>query len=222
MKATRIVTICLAFVLVAPTAAFSAAATCDDFANCFASPDNPCELGDMYLGITLGAVDGIGELLCFVGDPKCSCFQAITDESNPGNDFDEWSALLQAGIDACAGTGAGGRSLNGVAFEAATNHCTPTFADIEPILTASCGTCHIQGMSGNFSMANGRDSIVNVPSNQSNLPYVTPGDPSMSYLFRKVEGTHMAVGSGSVMPLGGMLPPADIAAISAWIAGGAQ
>lgn len=223
MKAIHLAVLCLAAVFAAPNFAHAAAFTCDDFANCFADEQNVCEDGDVMLGVTLGAVDGIGELLCFVGDPKCSCFTAITDENNPGNDFDEWSDLLFAEIDACKGTASGGRSLNGVAFGAATTHCTPTFAaDVQPILQAACGTCHISASSGNFRMMNGLGDLVGVASEQSALPYVAAGDADGSYLFRKITNTHLEVGSGSQMPLGGMLPQSDIDTINAWIAGGAK
>lgn len=223
MKFFRLALLCLAVIVAAPNLAHSAAFSCDDFADCFADEQNVCDDGDIMLGVTLGAVDGIGELLCFVGDPKCSCFTAITDDNNPGNDFDEWSDLLLAEIDACKGTASGGRSLNGVAFGAATTHCTPTFtADVNPILQAACGTCHVSGSSGNFNMSDGLSDLVGVASNQSTLPYVAAGDSQGSYLFLKITNTHMMVGSGVQMPLGGMLPQDDINTINAWIAGGAK
>ena len=109
-----------------------------------------------------------------------------------------------------------------MAFEAANNVCTVTYADVEAVLAAKCGGCHITGGSGGFQIANGAADLIDVPSNQSNLPYVTPGSPDDSYLWRKVVGTHSEVGGGQKMPLGGDLTQPELDLISAWISGGAQ
>lgn len=221
MSMLRTAMIALALVLSAPGFVWAQAATCQDFANCFRDTNNPCDAEDFQLGILGGTVDGIGDLLCFVGDPKCNCYRQVTTENSP--QFDEWLGRIQAIVATCDGANDSGRFLSGIAFQAANDVCTPTFAqDVQPVLTAACGTCHITGSSGNFNFAAGLSALVNVPSNQSALPYIAPGNPDNSYLVAKIRGTQASVGGGGVtMPLGGMLPPADILLIEGWVAGGA-
>lgn len=105
---------------------------------------------------------------------------------------------------------------------------TPTAAplsyaqDAGPILVGACGGCHISGSSGGFNFGGGVGDLVDVPSNQSQLPYVTAGSPAGSYLLHKIDGTQLSVGgSGGQMPLGGSLPGPDIAIIEQWILDGA-
>jgi hypothetical protein len=57
------------------------------------------------------------------------------------------------------------------------------------------------------------------PSESMTLPYVTPDDPTRSFLYLKITGDPSA---GSRMPLGGELPQASIDAIGQWIAQGAN
>lgn len=221
MKAIRLLSICFVFTIASPNLAFSAAVTCDEFANC----GENCGDEDVHLGVVVGSVESIGSLLSFVLDEKGPCFGRITSEGGSGEDFDGFFRELTRLIDECAGSPAGQRSLSGVAFEAATNYCGsqgPSFARTKGILEQQCATCHISGSSGGFNMANGIDDLVGVPSNQSSLDYVSKGDPESSYLYRKIAGTHAAVGGGSVMPLTGMLSEDDIEAVAAWIRGGAN
>ncbi len=175
------------------------------------------------MGQMIGTVDGIGDLLCFVGDAKCSCFQQITADVD-GVRFDQWATKVEEIISACGGSASGGRALSGVAFQAASDICTPRFDDdVRPVLDAACGSCHVMGSSGNFNFASGHSALVDVASGQSALAYVKAGDPDASYLLHKLRGTHLSAGgSGSQMPFGGMLPPADIDLVEAWIASGAQ
>lgn len=221
MTNVRWIICCVIAALAAPSAAHASAASCDDFAQCFEG--TPCADADLLEGITFGAVDGIADLLCFVGDPKCSCFVAITDDPN-GDRFNEFLAAVETTIDGCQGTAAGSRTLSGVAFEAASSVCTPTFADVDAILQPTCATCHVAVSSGSFSFASGRSDLVGVPSTQSSLPYVAPGDPEGSYLWHKLNGTQASVGgSGQSMPLGGSSLPADqLDTIEAWILAGAR
>ncbi|MDG2304150.1 MAG: hypothetical protein P8R42_05750 [Candidatus Binatia bacterium] len=219
MSSYRFVIICLALIIAAPGVARGASATCDEAFSCIASD---CGEEDILTGIKLGAVEGIGALLCFVEDAKCPCFQQITSK-NGGPTADEWELEVDDILNACEGSPSGGRSLSGIAFEAASTVCTPTFADdVLPVLDAACGDCHLRGNSGDFVFSNGISDLVNAPSGQSNLDYITPGDPSGSYLLLKIQGTQGdAGGGGSRMPLGGMLAARDVSLIKAWIEGGA-
>lgn len=221
MSMIRLTMLALGLVLAAPEFARAQAATCQDFADCFRNSNSPCDSDDLLAGLTFGAVDGIGDLLCFLGNTKCGCFRAVTNENS--SEFDEFQNEVERIVAQCDGAGSSGRALSGIAFEAANAVCTPTFSDVEPILSAACGTCHIAGNSGNFNFANGRSDLVNVPSLQSSLPYVAPGNTANSYLFAKITNTQFSVGgSGAQMPLGAMLPQTDIDILAEWIAGGAQ
>ena len=99
---------------------------------------------------------------------------------------------------------------------------------MQPILSANCalsgchaGTSPQQGM--NLSSGQTFSNTVNVPSNQSSLDRIEPGQPDQSYLVHKIQGTQATVGgSGGQMPLGGgPLSQSDIDKIRAWITAGA-
>ncbi len=69
-------------------------------------------------------------------------------------------------------------------------------------------------------------SIVQVPSGQTlgTLNFIEPGDPEMSYLWHKLNGTQSEVGGyGNDMPMGMLtrLTPQEIETIEAWILAGA-
>ncbi len=95
-----------------------------------------------------------------------------------------------------------------------------------PIISPSCG-CHVDG-SGGMKLGGDATSayaaIVGVPSGDvPDMNRVEPGDSANSYLFHKVEGTHLDVGGeGNKMPLGGQLDAGKIDTIKQWIDGGAQ
>lgn len=94
-------------------------------------------------------------------------------------------------------------------------------SDIQSIWNARCTGCH--GSSGGLSLSSSaHGKIVNVGS-KSSLDYVTPGDPEASYLFRKLENTHLSVsgGSGSAMPLRSSIPSSEVDKIETWILEGA-
>lgn len=92
------------------------------------------------------------------------------------------------------------------------------------IFTPSCATagCH----SGNgppdgllLTAGNAWSNIVNVDAVQINLKRIEPGDPSNSYLVRKVEGRNIAANR---MPLGAPpLSQAEIDLIREWVLAGA-
>jgi hypothetical protein len=114
-------------------------------------------------------------------------------------------------------------------------------ADVMPVFVQSCafGSCHGSPKGANngvFLGAKGgandaaaiRAGLVGRPSSQGpSLPYVTPSDPSQSYLFRKLTdfcGLSACDGDrcGQRMPRGGdPLDPAALETVRAWIAQGA-
>ena len=120
----------------------------------------------------------------------------------------------------------------GDASEQATIAVTPeaTFAaDVQPIFTANCALsgCHLppdpqQGM--DLSAGEAYANTVNVPSMESSLDRIEPGDPEASYLVHKIRGTQSSVGgSGVQMPATGTpLPTATINVIRSWVRAGAQ
>lgn len=103
----------------------------------------------------------------------------------------------------------------------------PTLSQIQAsIFTPSCGgsSCH-SGASPqeSLNLAAGATwgSAVNVPSmQQGGLSRIAPGNPSASYLVRKLEGGPGI--SGQQMPRGGpFLSPAEIQQVRDWITAGA-
>ena len=97
----------------------------------------------------------------------------------------------------------------------------PTYThdvDIQPVWSANCAnaSCHP-------SMANAYDVLVNVPSNQlPSMYFIKPGSSDMSYLWRKLEDTHVAAGGmGEAMPPGGPLKTSTREMIRVWIEEGA-
>jgi len=100
-------------------------------------------------------------------------------------------------------------------------------ADIQPIWDANCNQmgCHEAGglFAPDLSPDGAYAAIVGVASPTSDLNLVEAGSPDDSYLFRKIDGTWMDApgGTGSMMPLTGMLSEGDIDTIMMWIADGA-
>ncbi|MBI4301219.1 MAG: hypothetical protein HY664_01255 [Chloroflexi bacterium] len=98
--------------------------------------------------------------------------------------------------------------------------------DIQPIFGSRCVFCHQTGASQaglNVGLGLAYKSLVKVPSTESRLLRVAPGDPENSYLLHKLLGTHLQVGGqGEQMPLGGPpLPKDDLEKIQKWIQDGA-
>ena len=97
--------------------------------------------------------------------------------------------------------------------------------DIQAVAEASCGpNCHTGGSSsGELALDDWHAATVGVPSGDvPDMNLVEPGDLDNSYLWHKIEGTHLDVGgAGSPMPLGPALSDEDHAAIQAWIEDGA-
>jgi hypothetical protein len=98
--------------------------------------------------------------------------------------------------------------------------------DVQPIFDANCVTCHqTGGAQGNLILEAGvaYRATVSRPSAQSRLLRVSPGSPEGSYLFHKVNGTHLRVhGSGERMPTTGPLDRNSIEIIRKWISEGAK
>jgi hypothetical protein len=100
--------------------------------------------------------------------------------------------------------------------------------DIQPLFNANC-TCHLQGASGmmtapfmtlNPGMSHAQ--LVGVAAEQTDLDRVTPNDLEASYLWHKLQGTHMDVGgTGTRMPATGPLPDEELELVRAWILQGA-
>lgn len=109
-----------------------------------------------------------------------------------------------------------------------------TYADVEAIWTGTEGSCvagcHTAGGTGDsltmlvLTPGMGYAELVGPMANQlPTMPLVTPGNPSMSYLWHKLDGTQQQVGgSGILMPQGRpKLPEDQLAIVKAWIEGGA-
>ncbi len=72
------------------------------------------------VGVAIGAAGMIGDLLCFIGDRRCNCLRNVTDGDRSEND--DFSRELGSILDVCR-TSAPGRSLSGIAQEAARDVC---------------------------------------------------------------------------------------------------
>lgn len=104
--------------------------------------------------------------------------------------------------------------------------------EIQPIFSVACNGCHIGGVSGGLSLADGDayGNLVNIPANNANagIPRVTPGDPEASFIFKKINCTNLndIVGQpfGRRMPRSGppYLSAVDQARILDWINQGAN
>ena len=103
---------------------------------------------------------------------------------------------------------------------------------VQTIFVPRCATsaCHAGGIPPpnaplNLEAENAYGQLVGVPAAQlPGMNLVEPGDPANSYLVLKLRGTAGdAGGVASLMPLASAaLDEADIEAIEAWIADGAQ
>lgn len=105
--------------------------------------------------------------------------------------------------------------------------------DIQPIWDAQTNGCvvgcHVAGGFAAYTTvlldpANSHKTMVGVMSLQATgLMIVKPGDAANSYLWHKLNDTHLSVnGIGTKMPQTGMLTADQLALIKAWIDAGAQ
>lgn len=134
-----------------------------------------------------------------------------TGEEDPGDTGD--SGAADSG-----GTDTGGTDTG--PSEPALSHAQV----VQPIWDRACAHCHDSGGDGGLSLTadNAYGELVDVPSNQADMPLVTPGDPEASYLWHKLVGTQDAVGGGgSLMPEGRDLTADELATVERWIREGA-
>jgi len=115
-----------------------------------------------------------------------------------------------------------------IAMAASADEAVSYRSQIQPIFNAQCVYCHVTGAENgglNLARASSYASLVGAPSTESPLLRVTPGKPDNSYLWHKLNGTHVSVGgSGNAMPMSDpprLLEPAQRALFKAWIEGGA-
>ena len=103
--------------------------------------------------------------------------------------------------------------------------------EIQPVFNGSCafGGCHggaTPQLGMNLSAGLAYANIVGVPAVQlATMDRIEPGQPDLSYLIHKIQGTQASVGGQGVrMPEGGA-PPLDQAVIDMfrlWVAQGAR
>jgi|HubBroStandDraft_5_1064220.scaffolds.fasta_scaffold195735_2 hypothetical protein len=116
----------------------------------------------------------------------------------------------------CSGAPAGGGD-NSLGVECSSAHPSYT-SDVAPILASNCGggeECH--GVPT-------RESMVGTTLGEDDCDLATvdvfPGSLEKSYLMHKLTGVDMCPAT-STMPLGSMLPQADIQTFADWICEGA-
>lgn len=98
---------------------------------------------------------------------------------------------------------------------------------VQAVFDHHCVACHrADGPSAGLVLERGLSyrQIMDVNATQAPMKLITPGNPQKSYLFRKMENTHLAAGGqGYLMPqFGGAAPAKDIEIVREWIAQGAR
>jgi hypothetical protein len=144
------------------------------------------------------------------------------------------AALALTFVAACAGDGTGpdgqgNGNGGGQPPPPSGNGAVTLSGEVQPIFSNNCAFSGCHGgtspqLGQNLSEGQAFASIVGVPSVQvPSMNRVTAGDPDMSYLVHKIQGTQASVGgSGERMPLGfGALPQSEIDIIRTWITEGA-
>lgn len=102
-------------------------------------------------------------------------------------------------------------------------------ADVQPVINANC-TCHLAGSSGemaaptlNLNPGNAHGNLVGVAAVGGPGALVEAGSTENSYLWHKINGTHLDVGgAGDKMPPAVDLDADQLLVIEAWIASGAE
>ena len=120
-------------------------------------------------------------------------------------------------VSALAGVALALLATPSLADQACTDAWTKT---IQPIANRCVGCHQNASPAGKLTLQKGAApaNLIWVKSQQSDLPLVTPGDPSQSYLWHKLMGTQADVGgSGAKMPLGGKLDDKSLATVEEWI-----
>lgn len=83
------------------------------------------------------------------------------------------------------------------------------FADTQALFDLRCSPCHDQGNQRRRIVVREYDNIVNQPSPATGMPYITPGDPDNSWIYRKITNTQAAVCQAASVPTrncGGIMP----------------
>jgi hypothetical protein len=94
--------------------------TCNLFVDAL-QPSASDDIGFYVTGITTGAVGELANLLCFVGDRRCSCLRNITDSDRPARlRFND--DMLDV-VDTCYNRPSGNRNLSGMSQQAALVTC---------------------------------------------------------------------------------------------------
>jgi hypothetical protein len=109
-----------------------------------------------------------------------------------------------------------------IGYEALTIRKPDYEEDIAPIWTRSCRPCHVAGgAAGGLDLGLGSIGLVDVPAvGASGQFLVVPQDVGASYLWRKLDGSHLEIGgAGDIMPIGTSLDLATMTTIENWIAG---
>lgn len=139
----------------------------------------------------------------------CACGEDEPAEPEP---YEAGDLGADAGGEGAVGDGTGGPGGSGSA-------CTT--AEVRTLLQASCGTagCHGAGSPAaelDLTVADPGSTLTDAPAVLCNgAPLVVAGDPEASLLWEKVASDTPACGSR--MPLGSVLPAADIDCIASWI-----
>jgi len=179
-------------------------------------------------------------------DDRISIFYALIDDANSSStgttstddgmdtedsgDTGGTGATTQLGTTTNSGTtdsgtttGSGGASTSTGLGESSGELALSFAMDIQPIINANC-ECHTAGAPAGLSMVDGFGNLVDVASTEApGLDRIEPGVPDDSYLWHKVNGTHIGVGgSGNPMPApAGGLDAGSLATLEAWILEGA-
>lgn len=157
---------------------------------------------------------------------------ACADDDGEG--LDATQGMTTAATSTTEGSDATGETGDEVTDDTTSGETGPGVvdyaSDVQPIWNGNC-TCHLQGPSGTMTATvltlnpdASYDELVGVPSEQvPEMDRVTGGDPDQSYLWHKLQNTHLEVGGmGTSMPQGLQLGAEDLAVIEAWIAAGAE
>jgi hypothetical protein len=99
---------------------------------------------------------------------------------------------------------------------------------IQPVWNRFCVGCHgpLNSTAGLDLSQDAYATLMERTHSRSGMPFITPGDPTQSYVFRKLSGTHQMddlaqLGTGGPMPPNPPLEPFVLAGIEHWIATGA-
>jgi hypothetical protein len=160
------------------------------------------------------------------------------------------AGLAVAGLTAACTSASSAPKCETYVVPVGTDLTTPSVSfktDVMPILVQSCAfsSCHGASSGGNNGVRLGSKTAPNDPANApsairanivgvkgpelTTMNFVTPSDPSQSYLMHKLDGDHCKLDAqcrdrscGTAMPQGGdLLPVATRDTVRRWIAQGA-